>query len=106
MASRINFTEDEYTLCTYAAMYGADDLGGITALNLENHPPSSIVMKIMNIVADLDEEDISRSGNWAPLNGTAAGMGARRTGWQIVRPLTELPRPAFLERCQRILSRK
>jgi hypothetical protein len=104
--SRIPFSEDEYVLCAYAAMYGAEDIGGLIKANLNGHPPASLAMKVMNIVADLDAKDIKRSANWAPLTGTTTGLGTRFTGWIIVEPLTRLSQQQLLSKCRSILGTK
>ena len=104
------FTEDEYVLCTYAALYGEDELGGFAAMNLNGHSMRSIQHntiedKIRNIVADLDGMQIHRCAKWRPLTGRAGGVGPRYTGWDIVEPRTRLSRQDQLAQCLSILRR-
>ena len=55
------FTYEEIVLCTYAAMYNANDFGGIEKIyDITNRSINSIKMKIMNIASMLDEEGIER----------------------------------------------
>lgn len=109
MARGVPFTEDEYVLCTYAAFYGDEELGGFAAMNLNGHhlrsiEHNSIEDKIRNIVADLDGQGIRRSPKWTPFAGTTTGGGPRYTGWKIVEPQTRLSRQALLDKCLSILS--
>lgn len=100
------FTENEITLCTYAAMYDADDFGGIDAIYyLEFRSTDSIKMKIMNIASMLDEESITRYNYQTikPLTGLTTGEKGRRTNWDIVKKLYPLDKDKFLELCLSII---
>lgn len=105
MGLRIPYTTEEYTLCTYAAMYGDEDLGGIYVMNLNGHPGTSVQDKVRNIATDLDGMRIARHPKWRRLTGRTSGMGPRYTRWDLVEPLTRLPSEVLLERCRIILGR-
>lgn len=98
------YTLDEVMLCTYAAMYNADDFGGLSAIHsITKRSVASIQMKISNIVAMLDEESIPRNRNLSALSGVPNGQSGRRTNWPWVEPLTRLPRQELLRRCRNVL---
>lgn len=101
------FTKDEIVLCTYSAMYDADDFGGINEIyTLQHRSISSIKMKIMNIASMLDENSIRRFNynSVPPLTGLTTGQSGRRTNWDIVETLYSLPKEEFLKRCKTILG--
>jgi hypothetical protein len=99
------FTQDEITLCTYAAIYDEQDFGGISSIcRLTSGSRSSVDMKIRNIVAMLDEEGISRYNNYPGLSGRSTGNSARRTNWDWVQPLTTLTRDGLLSQCKKVLA--
>jgi hypothetical protein len=105
MAKRNYFTADEILLCTYAAMYDATDFGGLSKIEaIANRSLASIQMKIQNIAAMVDEAGIARSSHVSPLTGRPPGETGRKTNWEIVEPLSRLPRQALLERCRKILA--
>ena len=102
---RNSFTEDEVVLCAYAALYDEYEFGGIDAIQrLTSRSRSSISMKIRNIAAKLEEEDLPRNNRITPLTGTAPGQGSRRTNWEIIEPLTRIPRRSLQTRCARIVA--
>ncbi len=99
------FTEDEIVLCTYAALYDEGEFGGVQGVHqLTRRSPSSISMKIRNIVAKLDEEGIARNHRLTPLTGTARGNGGRPTNWEVVGPLTRKPQRDLQAQCQSIVT--
>ena len=99
------FTEDEIVLCTYAALYDEAEFGGINGIHqITRRSPSSISMKIRNIVAKLDEEGISRNRRLTPLTGTAVGGRGRPTNWEIVGPLARKPQRDLQAQCQQIIA--
>ena len=76
------YTEDEVTLCTYAARFDDAAIGGIEAIRrLRGRSAESVTAKIQNIAAMLDEEGIARENRVAPLTGRPAGQSGRRTNW-------------------------
>ncbi len=99
------FTYEEIVLCSYAAMYNANDFGGIKKIyDITNRSINSIKMKIMNIASMLDEEGIERF-NYniiSPLTGLPTGETGRRTNWDIVSSLYTLPKNEFLTKCKGI----
>jgi hypothetical protein len=102
MPSKVEFTEEEYVLCTYAALYGDEELGGLVAINLNKHAANAVKIKICNIVTDMDEQSIPRASKWNPLTSSTASANARLVGWEIVEPLTQITRDELLKRCVRI----
>ena len=105
MAERNLYTEDEITLCTYAAIYDADDFGGLPAIErLTNRSAASVKMKIQNIAAMLDEAGIERHNSVSPLTGKPHGEGGRMTNWDQVETLYKLSREELLARCRAIVS--
>ncbi len=93
------FTKDEIILCTYAAMYGVEDFGGIDEIySLQHRSISSIKMKIMNIASMLDENGIKRFNydRVPPLTGLTTGKRGRRTNWDLVSTLYAIDKNEFL----------
>src|SRR5689334_25348085 len=102
MAKRNYFTHDEIVLCTYAAIHDEGDFGGLSQIErLTNRSRASIQMKIQNIASMIDEAGIPRSSGVSPLTGLTTGESGRKTNWDIVEPLTRLPKQTLLERCRK-----
>lgn len=100
------FTEDEIVLCAYAALHNEAEFGGIEGIHqLTRRSRSSISMKIRNIIATLDEKNISRNRSFTALAGVARGDGGRSTNWDIVEPLTRKPQTNFQAQCRDIIAR-
>lgn len=105
MPRGITFSPDEYVLCTYAALYGDADLGGLATINLSGHPRTSVRDKVRNLATDMDGVGIARSPKWPKLTGRTTGMGPRYTKWNdLVLPHALLRREVLLERCLAILD--
>jgi hypothetical protein len=103
---RNSFTEEEIILCAYAALYDEKEFGGIEGVHrLTKRPTSSVSMKIRNIVAMLDEDNLPRNQSFTPLTGTAQGQPSRRTNWETVEPLTQISRDKLKSYCQRIVTK-
>lgn len=99
------YTNDEITLCTYAAIYDADDFGGREAIcSLTGRPASSIPMKIRNIISTLDAKGIRRYNSMSGLTGRTTGDDARETNWEVIEPLARLSKQALLQRCFDIIG--
>jgi hypothetical protein len=98
------YTEDEVTLCTYIAMYGANEFDAKTIHNKYLRSLSSIKMKIQNIVSMLDEEGIERYSTINGLTGVTTGGGGRRTNWNWVQQSIQLSKNELLVRCKNILK--
>lgn len=99
------YTKEEIILCTYAAIYDANDFGGINKIqSLEDRSIASIKMKIENIASMLDENGIQRFNTVSPLTGLPAGEIGRRTNWDIVSTLYNLKKTEFLEMCLAIVK--
>lgn len=99
------YTNDEIMLCTYAAIYDANDFGGKEIIGtLTGRSLSSISMKIQNIIATLDAKGIPRFNRISGLTGRTTGESARETNWDVIAPLTHLPKEVFLQRCLALLK--
>lgn len=102
---RNTYTQNEITLCAYAALYDDREFGGAEAIHaLTGRSLSSIKMKIGNMAAMLDEEEISRNPRISPLSGTPPGHGARRTDWETVKLIIAMPKPQLQSLCKEILA--
>ncbi len=100
------FTPDEVALCTYAALYDANDFGGVSKITLiTGRSISSIKMKIQNMAAMFDAKGVARVSSVSPLTGTPPGQPARETHWEEVRPLIALPRENLNRKCLDIISK-
>src|SRR5258708_3541689 len=85
------YTENEVVLCTYAALYDANDFGGqSTICTVTGRRLSSIDSKIRNIAATLDKKGVARFNSVRPLTGRTTGEPARDTNWDIIEPLTKI----------------
>ena len=103
MAAKNYFSKEEIILCTYSALYNAEDFGGIERIEkIKKRSISSIKMKIQNIVAMLDEEGIKRYNNMNSLSGLPEGQKGRRTNWEIVKILVQISEIELLGICQKI----
>ena len=78
--TRNYYTNDEIVLCTYAAIYNANDFGGINVIcSLTGRSASSIPMKIRHIISTLDAKGIARFNSLQGLTGRTTGEDARDT---------------------------
>jgi len=102
--SRNLFTENEIILCTYLALYDTSAYNEADIQEKFNRPESSIKMKIQNIAAMLDEENITRHSNVKGLSGVTTGEKGRRTNWNWVDKVITLSKEDFFKKCETILS--
>jgi hypothetical protein len=103
MAKKNYFTYEEIVLCTYAAMYDVRDFGGVEQIEaIKCRSMASIMMKIQNIAAMLDEAGIQRYSVISPLTGLPHGRTGRTTNWDVVELLCRLPRKSLLDKCRAI----
>ena len=102
--SRNLYTEDEIILCTYLARYGHDDFTEIESHKKYNRSLNSIKMKVQNIAAMLDEEEITRYSDVRGLSGVTTGKSGRRTNWEWVKKLIPLSKEELLTKCKSILD--
>lgn len=106
MPKKNAFTRDEIVLCIYAARYDIAEIGGLDAIHsMRMRSPSSIRMKIQNIVAMCDEEGISRSSNEHALSGLPTGEAGRRTNWDLLSQYVTVPQDQHLNECQFIIAK-
>jgi len=99
------YSYEETLLCTYAAMYDAQDFGGYQCISeIKGRSSGSIWMKIRNIAALLDEEGIKRSNNIKPLSGMPPGESGRKTSWDIVSFAVKLPKLELKLKCLMLLN--
>lgn len=98
------YTENEIILCTYAALYDADDFGGEQRIDgLAGRTRVSVSSKIRNFAALLDKKNVRRFNTLSPLTGRPKGEEARETDWDVVEPLTRVPKGDLLNRCRALL---
>ena len=90
---RTPYTEDEIILCAYIALYGRTLLIEKKIASSFNRPEASVIMKVQNIVAMLDEEGIERASAIPKLSGVTTGEDGRRTNWDLVRIPAHLEHP-------------
>lgn len=106
MTKRNLFSDEEIALCTYAAIYDAKDFGGIGEIHkITLRKVGSIVMKIRNIAAMLDEKRVPRYNTVSPLTGLPPGKKGRTTNWDIVKDLYPLEKNVFLTKCKSIIKK-
>jgi hypothetical protein len=104
LVKRNLYTEDEMTCCAYAALYDADEIGGVDAIRLiTGRSYLSILAKIRNYAALLDAKGVPRDSPISALSGTTTGQAARETNWEVVEPITRLSEPDLRRRCLAIL---
>jgi hypothetical protein len=103
--ARSTYTHSEVLLCAYAARFDGNAFGGVNAIrSLSGRSAASIVLKIQNIAAMLDEQGIPRSSDVPALTGLPAGQRGRRTNWDVVSRLVELPQHVHLDLCRQALA--
>jgi len=98
------FTEKEIVLCTYLAIYETNTFIVTDINKICNRPVSSIKMKIQNIAAMLDEENITRYSTVKGLSGVTSGAKGRRTNWNWIEVLLDLSQANLLSQCETILN--
>jgi len=97
------YCNDEIIVCTYIARFRQPSSEAVEMFSrlFPNRSAKSIRAKIGNIAAMLRDEGLPHS--WQSyLTGTTTGRSARRTNWEIVRPLTCLSEKDLLERIARV----
>ena len=103
--ARSGFSGAEIILCIYAAIYDANDYGGLKMVqSVANRSIASIRLKVHNIVAMLDEVGHDRNPNNSALTGLPTGRQGRRTNWDKVEEYLDVPRAAFLRECLAIIQ--
>ena len=86
-------------------MYDDREFGGIDTIHeLTGRSTASIKMKISNITAILDEEEIPRNRRVSALSGVKFGESGRRTNWDIIEPLTRRGQDDLRLVCRRIVD--
>ena len=98
------YTENEIFLCTYLALYNTNAFSEAEIHNKFNRPESSIKMKIQNIAAMLDEENITRYSNIKGLSGVTTGKKGRRTNWDWVEKAIYYSKDKLFLKCEDILN--
>ena len=102
--SRNLYTENEIILCTYLALYDTNAFSGTEIHNKFSRPESSIKMKIQNIAAMLDEEEIKRYSSIKGLSGVTTGEKGRRTNWDWVEKIIHYSKDELFSKCEAILN--
>jgi hypothetical protein len=103
---RSPYTENEIVLCTYIARYGKGLLIEKKVANYGSRPESSVIMKVQNIAAMLDEKRISRNEAIPALTGKTTGESGRETDWPVVEKLVQLEKKELWGKCKDILAQQ
>jgi hypothetical protein len=85
------YTEPEIILCTYIARFGRDTFDECDIHRWCLRSLGSIGTKVQNIAAMLSEEGYDYHPSVKPLSGLPRGQQGRRTNWDIVSKLVNLP---------------
>jgi hypothetical protein len=97
------YTENEIILCAYIALYGRSLFLEKKISTSHKRSESSIIMKVQNIAAMLDEKGVSRHQGISPLSGVKAGQNGRRTNWDMVSKMIELGKDEHKQLCKEII---
>ena len=97
------YTDEEIVLCTYIARYRTALLTEARVARYGGRTADSVIMKVGNIVAMLDEKGIERCPDIAPLTGVAHGETGRETNWSQVEHLVTLDKADLWAWCKKIL---
>jgi|TARA_R110001592_G_scaffold325236_1_gene605087 hypothetical protein len=101
---RLLYTENEIILCTYIALYGKGLLVEKKIASYGKRPENSVIMKIQNIAAMLDDKGIERCSEISPLSGKTTGESGRETDWPIVEKLVAYKKKELWQKCKEILA--
>lgn len=97
------YTDDELILCAYIALYGRVLLIEKKIASTFKRSEASIIMKVQNITAMLDEKGMKRSKDISALTGVTTGKEGRRTNWDIVSELINLGKDEHKKLCKEII---
>jgi hypothetical protein len=97
------YTENEIILCAYIALYGRALFIEKKISTSHKRSEASIIMKVQNIAAMLDEKGISRNQDISSLSGVTTGQDGRRTNWDIVSKMIELGKDEHKLLCKEII---
>ena len=97
------YTNKEIILCTYIARYGSGRFTESKVANYGERSADSVIMKVGNIVAMLDEKGIERCPDIAPITGMPQGQTGRQTNWSQVERLVTLDKADLWAQCREIL---
>ena len=98
------YTDTDVILCTYIALYGRGLLVEKKIASYGKRSKGSVLMKVQNIVAMLDEKGISRCPEISPLTGKTTGESGRETDWGLVEQLVKLGKKELWQKCKSILA--
>ena len=97
------YTNEEIVLCTYLARYRTGLLTEARVARYGERPVGSVIMKVQNIVAMLDEKGLERCPDITPLTGMTTGETGRETNWEQVEHLVSLDKADLWAECKNIL---
>lgn len=99
------YTENEIVVCTYIARFGRDDFKENDIQKLQNRSLSSIIMKVQNIAAMLDESGAKTCDQISKLTGLPAGQTGRKTNWDVVKLYASMPKEEHRKKCIGIFNK-
>lgn len=102
--ARTPYSQDEVILCAYIALYGRTILIEKKIASSFNRPEASVIMKVGNIVAMLDDEGIERTPGVSALSGKTKGEDGRRTNWALVKKMIDLGKDEHKRQCINIIK--
>jgi hypothetical protein len=97
--TRTPYSQDEIILCAYIALYGKTILREKKIASSFNRSEASVIMKVQNIAAMLEEEGIERSPGIPALSGVTTGADGRRTNWEMVKKMIDLGKDEHKRLC-------
>jgi hypothetical protein len=97
------YTKNEIILCTHIALYDRGLLREKRIARYGDRSVDSVIMKVLNIAAMLDENGISRNSKVSPLTGKKTGERGRETDWPLVQELVQLEEKELWQKCKTIL---
>lgn len=101
---RKNYTEEEVVLCTYIALYEGALLSEKRIARIGGRSEGSVIMKVQNIAAMLDDKGIPRNPKVSALSGLPAGDSGRETDWPTVQSMVDLGKAEHWLKCKSILA--
>ena len=104
--ARNTYTDEEVILCAYIALYGRVLFIEKKIASTFERSEASIIMKVQNIAAMLDEEGIERNNEISALSGVTTGQEGRRTNWDIVNKMVNIGKDEHKQLCKNIIADK
>jgi hypothetical protein len=104
--ARKKYTENEVVLCAFIALYEGALISEKKISKIGGRSEGSVVMKVQNIAALLDDKNIPRSPTISALTGLPAGESGRETDWSIVQSMVGLGKAEHWSICKSIIAQQ